>query len=253
MSIISFVNQKGGVAKTTSCHNIGAELSSCGFKCLLIDMDPQGSLTISLGLKELEENGLTTYEVLCGEDISKAIITRESKYSYDILPTDARLSAYNESNQFKLKEALKKVKNDYDYILIDCPPTLGALTVTSLVASDEIIAPVQTQYLALTGIAQLMETVELVKENLNSSLELRGIIATFYDSRKRLDTEVLESLIEAFDTKVYRTTLSSNTKVAEAPSYGQNIFEYAPTSKGAHQYKALVREILKQDKKKGKK
>lgn len=249
MKTISFVNQKGGVAKTTSCHNIGAALAMSKKKCLLIDLDPQGSLSMSAGIKELSEEETTIYEVLEGADINGAIITRETKYIYDIIPTDTRLSAYDNKDQYSLKNAIERLTDTYDYILIDCPPTLGQLTVAALTASDEVIAPVQTQYLALTGVTQLLETIEAVKDNLNSKLVLRGIIPTFYDSRKKLDKEVLESLQEAFTDKVYKTTLSANTKVAEAPSYGLNIFEYAPTSKGAMQYKELTKEILKQDKK----
>lgn len=245
MEIIAFVNQKGGVAKTTTCLNVGAGLSFCGFKCLLVDLDPQGNLSTSLGLTPGDDD-LTTYEVLKGSDINQAI----KPGKYDVLPTDIRLSgaelelASTAGRDFLLKEALENLKTKYDYILIDCAPSLNILTLMALTASNEIYVPVKADYLGLNGIAQLLETVDLVKKRLNTKLKIGGVILTFYDSRRGLDQEVIESLRKKFGDIVFKTAISNNIKLAEAPSHYKDIFTYAPNCNGAQQYKALVDEII---------
>lgn len=252
MRTIAFFNAKGGVGKSTSCINVGAALSRCGLKCLLVDIDPQGSLSQSAGFDELSDGDITTYEVLNGEDINRAIKTKHSKdFYYDVLPTDIRLSAGEielisvERRNYLLKDALSKLKRSYDYILIDSPPSLNIFTLMALTAATEVIIPVQAQYLPLKGVAQLRDMVELVKERFNPELEIGGVLLTFYDERRNLDKDVLEVLEQAFEGKVFKTKISQNTKVAEAPSYGKDVISYSINSKGSVQYRALADEIRK--------
>ena len=248
MRVITFLNQKGGVGKTTSCINLGAALSLRGLKCLLVDIDPQGNLSQSAGYDELADGDVTTYEVLNGEDINRAIHKRDS---YDVLPTDIRLSAGEieyisiDRRNYLLKDALGKLKASYDFVLIDCPPSLNVFTLMALTAATEVIIPVQAQYLPLKGVAQLRDMVELVKERFNPELEIGGVLLTFYDERRNLDKDVLEVLEQAFEGKVFKTKISQNTKVAEAPSYGKDVISYSINSKGSVQYRALADEIRK--------
>ena len=250
MKVLAFVNQTGGVGKTTACQNVGAGLTICGFKCLLIDLDPQSSLSIGTGIRNLEDNDLTTYEVLKGADITKAIRKTEA---YDILATDLRLSgaelelASVTGREMLLREAIENIEADYDFILIDCAPSLNILTVMALTAANDLIIPIELQYYALTGLAMLNNTIGIVKKRMNPGLNIGGLIATFYDSRRNLDKAILDAVDEAFPGKRFETMLTQNTKVAEAPSYGKNIFEYDPKGKGAEQYKALVDEIIKHE------
>lgn len=250
MRVITLLNQKGGTGKTTTCINVGAALSRCDLKCLLVDIDPQGSLSQSGGFDELSDGDITTYEVLKGEDINRAIKTKHVKDSYDILPTDIRLSAGEielvtvDRRNYLLKDALAKLKKSYDFILIDCPPSLNIFTLMALTAATEVIIPVQAQYLPLKGVAQIRDTVELVKERFNPELEIGGVLLTFYDERRNLDKDVLEALEQAFEGKVFKTKISQNTKIAEAPSYGKDVINYSINSKGSVQYRALAAEIL---------
>ncbi len=257
MRIITLLNQKGGTGKTTTAINVCAAFSLCGFKCLLVDIDPQGNLSQSAGFDDLSDGDVTTYEVLTGSDINRAIKTkyvkssRENiKSSYDILPTDIRLSAAEielvnaDNRNYLLKNAFKKLKKSYDFIIIDSPPALNILTLMALTAATEVIIPVQAQYLPLKGVAQLSDTVELVRERFNPELKIGGALLTFYDERRNLDKEVLEALEQAFDGKVFDTKISTNTKLAEAPSYGKDVISYSINSKGSVQYRALAAEIL---------
>ena len=251
MKVITLLNQKGGTGKTTTCLNLGAALSFCGLKCLLVEMDPQSSLSISCGFNALTDDDITTYEVLTGADINDAVKTKQAKKSYDVLPTDIRLSAgeielvETKRRNFLLRDALQRLKKKYDVVLIDSPPTLNIFSMMTLTAADEVIIPVQAQYLALTGVAQIRDTLKIVKERFNNKLEIGGVLVTYYDNRRNLDREVADALAEAFPGKVFKTKISNNTKVAEAPSYGQDILEYSPSSKGAEQYKALAKEVRK--------
>ena len=249
MKTIAFVNQKGGVAKTTTCLNIGAALALCGFKVLLVDVDPQGSLSQSAGFAQIEESEPTTYEVLNGVDVNSAIRSHNGRY--DVLPTDIRLSASEielisqKRRTERLRAILSGLRTPYDFVLIDCPPSLNILTLNALAAADEVIVPVQAQYLPLTGVAHLVDTIKLVKERFNEKLEIGGIVLTFFDERRNLDNDVQEILDEYFKKKVYKTKISNNTKVAQAPSAGKDIFEYSPSSKGAKQYRELAKEVSK--------
>lgn len=251
MAIITFVNQKGGVGKTTSCLNVGAGLSLQGKRVLLIDTDPQGNLTISAGVK-LKDGEPTVYEVLKGSaDINEVI--QKPGGGYDLLPADIMLSGADielasvPGREMILKEAIAQLRTAYDYILIDCPPSLSIITLMGLTASNSVIVPVQSHYLALNGIAQLMDTIKLVKKRMNPQLEVGGVIVTQYDNRLILHKEVLQSLQAAFPGKVFKTMISNSVALAEAPSFGQDIFQYKPSCKAADQYKALVGELLERE------
>lgn len=248
MQIISLVNQKGGVAKTTTVLSVGASLANQKRKVLLIDTDPQGSLTTSAGVT-LGDNDTTIYEVLQGTaDINETI---KHVGAYDLIPADINLSGADitlasvAGRDLLLKEALADLKTAYDYIIIDCPPSLSTITLMNLTASNSVIIPVQATYLALKGMAQLLDTIKLVKKRLNPELEILGAVVTMYDHRKNLDNEILENIREAFPGKTFETTISNNVAIAEAPAFGKDIISYKPASKGALQYEALTAEIIK--------
>lgn len=251
MKTISFVNQKGGVAKTTSAVSIGASLADQGLKVLLIDLDAQGSLSICSGYREIGADDLTTYDVLKGAEISEAI--KPIRKNLDILPTDIRLSGAEielssvPGREFLLKEAIDAVSDKYDLALIDCPPSLGVLTLIALTASDEIIVPVKADYLALNGMSQLVETVNVVKKRMNPGLEIIGVIATFYNGRRNLDQQIVESIDQYFPGKLFETKIGQNTALAEAPANGTDIFAYSENSNGAIQYKELTKELIERE------
>ena len=253
MNILAFVNQKGGVAKTTSCLNVGAALAIEGKKVLLIDLDPQGSLTKCAGFRSLD-NSPTTYEVIKGDcNINDAIQTKDGVAYYDILPTDIRMSGAEielisvPGRDTLLKEALEDLKTPYDYVLIDCSPSLNILTLMALTAATSLIIPVAAQYMPLDGMAQLLPTVELVKKRLNKGLKIGGVIVTMYDSRRSLDKGIIEAVRAKFPTEVFNTLVRNNSKLAEAPTYGKDIFEYEPKSTGAIAYRDIAKEIIERE------
>lgn len=243
--VISFTNQKGGVGKSTTCFNVGRALSLCGLNVLFIDSDPQGDLSTMSGYRDLENEDLTLYEVLHGEDINKAIKDGDG---FSIVASDETLTRGEidllKESRTALRDALRRLERHFDYILIDCPPSLNILTIEALTASDEVIIPVQAQYLPLRGVARLKETIDKTRASLNPDLKIGGVVVTFYNGRRNLDQQVRESLESAFGAKVFKTSISTSVKIAEAPSHGVSIFEYAPQSKGATQYKALAKEII---------
>ena len=249
MKILAFINQKGGTGKTTTTLSVGAALARDGYKVLLVDIDPQGNLTTSAGLKELPESEPTVYEVLKGEASINAAI-KHKKGAYDILPTDIRQSGADielssvPGRELLLKEALEDLNTVYDFVLIDCPPSLSIITLMGLTACNSVIIPVQAQYLALNGMAQLIHTLDLVKKRMNAAIEICGVVLTMYDSRKTLDKEVLENVKAAFPAKVFKTTISNNVALAEAPAFGMDIYEYKADCKEAQQYEALTDEII---------
>lgn len=252
-NVIAFVNQKGGVAKTTSALNIGAALAIEGKKVLLIDLDPQGSLSKCAGFRDLD-NAPTTYEVIKGEaDINSAIKTKQGVAAYDLLPTDIRMSGAEielisvPGRDTLLREALEGLKRPYDYVLIDCSPSLNILTLMALTAADELIIPVAAQYMPLDGMAQLLPTVELVKKRLNKGLEVGGVIITMYDSRRSLDKEIIEAVKKKFPNQTFKTVVKNNSKLAEAPTFGKDIFEYEPKSSGAEAYRSIAKEIIERE------
>lgn len=247
--IIAFVNQKGGVGKTTSCLNIGASLSMKGKRVLLIDADPQGNLTISAGIR-LEENDPTVYDVLKGNSAISETIQHKPGAEYDILPADIMLSGADlelgsvPGREMILKECIASLENHYDFVLIDCPPSLNVITLMALTAATGVVIPVQAHFLALNGVAQLLETINLVQKRMNHALKIDGVIVTLYDQRKILNKEVFENLNAAFPEKVFKTTIGNSISLAEAPSAGMDIFQYKPGSKAAAQYDALTRELI---------
>ena len=248
MKILSFVNQKGGVGKTTSVINVGAGLALLGKRILLIDMDPSGNLTKGTGIK-LQEDDSTIYEVLKGKADINDVIRKASSGSYDVVPADSLLSGANiefstvPGREMLLKEAVEQIRTEYDYILIDAPRTLDTVSVMTMTAADAVIVPVQAHYYALDGIAQLTETLKIVKQRMNPKLQIGGVLVTMYDRRKVSHREILETLQEAFGNKVYKTTIGTYTALSEAPSYGKDIFAFRPKDKGALQYMDLVKEI----------
>ena len=245
MNTLSFVNQKGGVGKSTVCFNVGAALSLCGFSVLQIDSDPQGDLSSMSGHETTEED-FSLYDVLHGTEARKAV--QNIRKGFSIIPADDRLSFAEldlaEKKRTLLRDALKAFRRDYDFILIDCPPSLNVLTVNALAASDGVIIPVQTQYLPLRGVSRLNETIEKTRETLNKKLEVYGVVLTFFDRRQNLDNEVRDSLSRAFGEKVFKKVIPRSVKLAEAPSHGLSIFEYAPRSRAAASFKELAAEVI---------
>lgn len=252
MKTLAFVNQKGGVAKTTSVVNIGAAMARAGKKVLLIDLDPQGNLSQSLGYNEISDNGITITEVLQGEKLDDATRRKLTDFPYKLVPADIQLSGLEVSlvdvsrRDYLLKDAIGGLNEDFDFILLDCPPSLGVLTLMALTAADKVYIPVQTQYLPLKGVAQLADTVSRIKQKQNPNLDIGGLFCTLYRGYN-LDNEVAEGLRRAFKGKVLNTRIKLNNKLAEAASYGVDIFEYAPKSTGARQYKELTAEILERE------
>ncbi len=247
--VIALVNQKGGVGKTTSTINIGAGLAKKGKRVLLVDLDPQGNLTYSLGIKA-DEVSPTIYQVMKDEATAKDAII---KGEFDVIPANIQLSGAElelssvAGRELILKEALEPLLPDYDYILIDAPPALNMLTINALTACQEVFIPLQAEYLSLNGMLQLTNTVALVSKRLNNDLKITGVIATLYDARKNLNREVIEAIQERFKDSLFKTYIRDNIALAEAPSYGKDIFSYQPNSNGASDYLKLVDEIIKQE------
>ena len=248
--IISVTNQKGGVGKTTTCVNLAAYVADAGKKVLLIDIDPQGNACASLGV-EVEKGKNSIYEVLLGEVQTKDAIYKSVVKNLDVLPSTVDLAGaevdlvYVDNRENVLKEALKDVKDTYDFIFIDCPPSLGLLTVNALTATDSIIIPIQCEYFPLVGLGQLMNTVRLIKKHLNPSIEIEGVLLTMKDNRSNLVTQVADEIRKYFETKVYDTYIPRNIRLAESPSHGKPILLYDSKSKGAVAYKALCEEFMR--------
>ena len=246
MKIIALLNQKGGVGKTTSCINLGAGLAQLKKKVLLLDLDPQAHLTYSLGI-QAQEITKTIYEVLKGQSkLSEAIVDRKGIHviasSLNLSGAEIELASVA-GREFLLREAFNHI-TDYDYVLLDCPPSLGLLTLNALTTAQEVYIPLQTEFLALQGMSKLMETIEVVKKRLNPPLEITGIIGTLFDSRKNLNQEVVKKIKEYFGEKLFPTLIRDNIALAEAPSFGMTIYEYKPDSYGAADYTSLSREVL---------
>ncbi|MFC1617787.1 ParA family protein [Patescibacteria group bacterium] len=247
--IISLVNQKGGVGKTTTTLNLGAYLAEAGKYVLIVDADPQGNATSGLGIAaENVEAGL--YEVLARQKAVQEVIYETPVPNLKIFPSTQALAAANvelvnyENRDRLMKEALLEIRNDYDYILVDCPPSLGILTVNGLVAADSVIIPVQSEYYALEGLGQLLETVHLVQQNLNKELRILGAVVTMHDRRTKLSAQVLKEMNRHFPNNIFEAVIPRNVKLSEAPSHGQTIRQYEPWSKGAKAYRRLAQEVL---------
>ncbi len=246
--IIAVTNQKGGVGKTTTCINLCAALVNIGRKVMIIDLDPQGNATVGCGVMKNEfEAG--TYDVLLGEaDIGEAIEKTET--GIDILAANDDLSGAQiemlqlPDREVRLKAILMQVENNYDYVFIDCPPSLNILTINALAAAKSVLIPIQCEYYALEGLSALVSTIDKIKYTLNPGLKIEGLLRTMYDGRNTLSIEVSEQLIEYFPGKVYKTFIPRNVRVAEAPGYGTSVIEYDKTSKGATAYLNLAGEFL---------
>jgi chromosome partitioning protein len=248
--IISIVNQKGGVGKTTTAINLASYLASFGKKVLLIDLDPQANATSGLGIKHQELTN-NIYHSLVGLTRMEEIILGEKEDKLHLAPASASLAGanidlVNETNrEFKLHQLIDQSRIDpYDYIFIDCPPSLGLLTINGIVAAEELLIPIQAEYYALEGLGQLLETIRLIKANLKPELDILGAVITMYDQRTMLSKGVMEDLYRYFPNKILRTVIPRNVRLAEAPSYGQPILNYDSYSTGARAYERLAREIL---------
>lgn len=247
--VISIANQKGGVGKTTTTVNLGTILARKGKKVLLIDADPQGNATSGLGVeKEVE---FSTYDVLVNETEMKDAIQDTMIKNLKICPSNMNLAGAEVelvsmmSREQRLKEKLEEIKDKFDYVLIDCPPSLGLITLNSFTASDSVLIPVQCEYFALEGLGQLLNTINLVKKHLNKNIQIEGALLTMYDIRTNLSNQVVKEVKKYFDNKVYKTVIPRNVRLSEAPSYGMPITEYDPKSKGAKSYIKFTKEFLK--------
>lgn len=250
--IIAVANQKGGVGKTTTSINLAACLSEKGKKVLAVDMDPQGNLTSGLGVdKDSVEKSI--YELIIGEVDIKEVINKEVLENLDIIPTSIDLSAAEieligvDDKEYILRNAIDQVKDQYDFVIIDCPPSLSMLTINAMTTADSVIVPIQCEYYALEGLSQLIHTVELVKDRLNSKLEIEGVVFTMYDARTNLSLQVVENVKDNLQQNIYKTIIPRNIRLAEAPSYGLPINKYDPKSTGAESYMRLADEVIERE------
>ena len=246
--IISVVNQKGGVGKTTTAVNLGAYLAKRGKFVLLVDLDPQCNATAGLGIDhKAVEKGV--YEALTGQCSMRDTVVQTTIEGFRLVPATQNLAGAGvelvtmENREFKLSEAMADVRHDYDFIIIDSPPSLGLLTINGLIAADQVLIPVQAEYYALEGLSSLMETIELVRTNIKPELSVLGAVITMFDGRNRLSTEVMNELYKFFPNKIFRSAVPRNVRLAEAPSYGKSIIDYDPWSKGAKAYERLAEEV----------
>ena len=247
--IIAVANQKGGVGKTTTSVNLAACLGAKKKKVLLVDCDPQGNASSGFGVDKATLQGKTIYQVLI-DNVPVADVIQKTEFKVDILPANIDLAGAEVelvaaiSRETRLKKALDVVRDNYDYIIIDCPPSLGLLTLNSLTAADSVLVPIQCEFYALEGVAQLMRTIELVRSNLNANLKLEGVVMTMYDSRAKLAEQVVAEVRNSFDTVVYKTMIPRNVRLSEAPSFGQPIIYYDKKSKGSEVYMKLAKEVI---------
>ncbi|MBU0636887.1 MAG: AAA family ATPase [Patescibacteria group bacterium] len=247
--IISIVNQKGGVGKTTTALNLGAYLAYLGKHVLLVDIDPQANATSGLGIDHKNlEHGI--YDAIIGQKPIYEIIKYTIQDYYQVAPATISLAGAGielvelSDREFRLFEILKTIRDEYDYIIIDGPPSLGLLTINSLVAADEVLIPIQSEYFALEGLGQLLNTISLVQNNLKPELSIMGAVITMFDKRNRLSDSVMNELYQYFPNKVFRTVIPRNVKLAEAPSFGRSILFYDPKSKGGRAYEKLAKELI---------
>lgn len=246
---IAIFNQKGGVGKTTTNVNLSACLARKGKKILVIDIDPQGNTTSGFGINKNEVEVSIYDSIINGLDIRETIINTEIENLY-LVPSNVELAGAEieltkkPDRELTLRNVIKDIRNDYDYIFIDCPPSLGLLTINSLVAVDSVLIPIQCEYYALEGVSQLMDTIRLVKKNLNPDLEIEGVVLSMFDGRTNLSIQVVDEVKKYFKGKVYTTIIPRNVRLAEAPSYGLPIIDYDPKSRGAEAYMELAEEFL---------
>lgn len=252
--IIAIANQKGGVGKTTTSTNLSACLAEVNKKVLLVDIDPQGNATSGVGI---DKNNLekTVYDMIIDECTLEECIIREALENLDVLPSNVNLSGAEidligiEDREYILKKNIDKVKDNYDFIIIDCPPSLNMLTVNAMTTADTVLVPIQCEYYALEGLSQLIHTINLVKERLNPSLEIEGVVFTMYDARTNLSLEVVENVKNNLKQSIYKTIIPRNVRLAEAPSHGLPINLYDKKSIGAESYRLLAEEVIEQSEK----
>lgn len=251
--VIAIANQKGGVGKTTTSVNLSACLATLGKRVLLIDIDPQGNTTSGLGVNKGDVSNCI-YDVLINEVHPKDTILHTAIEGLHIIPATIQLAGAEIelvptiSREQRLKKAISLVKDQYDYVMIDCPPSLGILTINSLTAADSVLIPIQCEYYALEGLSQLLNTVRLVQKHLNTSLQIEGVLLTMLDARTNLGLQVIEEVKKYFQQKVYQTIIPRNVRLSEAPSHGQAIVSYDPKSKGAEVYLELAKEVISYEK-----
>ncbi len=246
---IAVANQKGGVGKTTTTINLSAALAEQGKKVLLVDLDPQGNATSGVGVDKRDlEN--TVYELFVGRTTLEECLLETDFLNLSVIPANINLSGAEidlidmENREYYLKDILQQIKDDYDFILIDCPPSLNMLTVNAMTAADTVLVPIQCEYYALEGLSQLIHTINLVKKRLNPQLQLEGVVFTMYDARTKLSMQVVENVKQTLKENIYNTIIPRSIKLAEAPSYGMPITAYAPTSPGADAYRLLAMEVI---------
>lgn len=250
---IAIANQKGGVGKTTTSVNLSSCLAALGKKVLLIDTDPQGNATSGVGV-ERESLESSVYDAIINESDIKDIITRTDYNKLWVCPSSIDLAGAElelvsgDNREYRLKNAIASIKDDYDFIIIDCPPSLGLITLNSFVCAESIIIPIQCEYYALEGLSQLTNTIRLVKNSLNPTLDIEGILLTMYDIRTNLSMQVAEEVKKYYGNKLYKSVIPRNVRLSEAPSYGQPINIYDSTSKGSESYMSLAREVIKANK-----
>jgi chromosome partitioning protein len=249
MRIIAFANQKGGVGKTTTAVNTSVMLAKCGFRVLLVDLDPQGNTTSSLGVDKADLER-TVYDVVTDGVPVAEVAVPAVRENVDLLPTTPMLAAAEVDlvsvvhRERQLKRALAAVNTEYDIAIIDCPPSLGLLTVNGLTAAQHVIVPIQCEFLALEGVSQLITTIDLVKRQLNPELDLLGVLMTMFDARTNLSSSVVAEVKRFFPDRIFTTVVPRSVRLAEAPSYGQSIAEYDPTSRGGQAYSAFTNELI---------
>ena len=248
--VIGIVNAKGGVGKTTTANNLGAYLAAKGKYVLLVDLDPQANATAGLGL-HLADDHLNLYHLLINNHEPEAIIRKSSLFGFDVLPSAGNLAGATvelvdmEEREFKLKNALNKIRTNYDYILIDSPPSLGLLTVNGLVAAEQVLIPVQCEYYALEGLGQLVKTIDLVRNSLNPQLKILGVLLTMYDKRNKLANQIVAEVKKNFPGHVFDTIIPRAVSLAESPSFGKTILQFDESSRAAEAYEQLAEEVLK--------